>query len=54
MLERKIKKKIAFDLVEDPCILGGFIFSTGTELIDASMSGMLASMRRRLSAAQVS
>ncbi|MEK7702707.1 MAG: ATP synthase F1 subunit delta [Nitrospirota bacterium] len=47
-LETRLSKKVVFDIVDDTRILGGFIFSTGTAQIDASISGALASMKARL------
>ncbi|MEK7285704.1 MAG: ATP synthase F1 subunit delta [Nitrospirota bacterium] len=53
-LEVRLNKKVAVDVVEDARILGGFIFSTGTERIDASIIGALSNMRARLSVVSVS
>lgn len=47
-LENEIHQKIELTLVEDPEILGGFVFSTGTTLIDASIRRRLADLKEQM------
>ncbi len=53
-IELKVQKKLALGVVEDTRILGGFIFSTGTELIDASLRRVLTDLGEQLKAVSVS
>ena len=53
-LETAVQKKLALSVVEDASILGGFIFTTGTELIDASLKRYLADLGDQLRAAPIS
>lgn len=50
-LEAEVRLLLDLTLVENPEILGGFIFSTGTTLIDASIQRQLAELGERLKAA---
>jgi F-type H+-transporting ATPase subunit delta len=45
-------KAVEFDLVVDPSLIGGFIVSMGSQVIDASLSGQVR--RLGLALAQVS
>ena len=56
-LNRKVQaiagsKSVEFDLVVDPSLIGGFIVSMGSQIIDASLSGQVR--RLGLALAQVS
>jgi F-type H+-transporting ATPase subunit delta len=52
-LELKVQKKLALKIVQDSSILGGFVFSTGTELIDASVKRALTDLGKQLIAVHV-
>jgi F-type H+-transporting ATPase subunit delta len=52
-IESKIGHKVALTIVDTPEILGGFIFTTGTERLDASIKGQLASLVSRLKTVSV-
>jgi F-type H+-transporting ATPase subunit delta len=52
-LEARIKKTIALSCVEDPSILGGFVFSSGTLLMDASVRTRLNTLGERLKTAHL-
>lgn len=52
-LEAEVGRTLEFTCVQNPEILGGFIFSTGTILIDASVQRQLAELGERLRAAPV-
>lgn len=49
-LELKIRRKLALHVVQDARIIGGFIFSTGTELIDASLRRSLSDLGDQMKA----
>ncbi len=49
-LELKVRHKLALNVIEDTGILGGFIFSTGTELIDASLRRSLEELGGQMKA----
>lgn len=46
--ERKIGKQIEMKVVENPSLLGGFIFSFEDEQYDASVRGKLEALRKKL------
>lgn len=50
-LEAEVHRTLDLTCVQNPEILGGFIFSTGTTLIDASVQGQLAELGERLRSA---
>ncbi|MBI3359315.1 MAG: ATP synthase F1 subunit delta [Nitrospirae bacterium] len=52
-LESKIQRRLSLKVVENTRIIGGFIFSTGTELIDASLKRVLADLGNQLKAVPV-
>jgi len=47
-LESQIHRKLELTLVEDRQLLGGFVFSTGTTMIDASVQRELANLREQM------
>ncbi len=47
-IESKIGRRVNFQLIDDPKILGGFIFTTGTERIDASVKTQLTHIETHL------
>lgn len=49
-LEARVKKTIVLSCVEDPSILGGFVFSSGTLLMDTSVRKRLNTLGERLKA----
>ncbi len=53
-LELKMRVELSLNIVEDVRILGGFVFTTGTELIDASLKRVLADLGEKLKAVPVS
>jgi len=52
-LEAEVGRKLELTTVENPEILGGFIFSTGTTLIDASVQRQLAELGEKLRSAPI-
>ncbi|MBI3804763.1 MAG: ATP synthase F1 subunit delta [Nitrospirae bacterium] len=49
-LESQVRHTLELTPIEDPDILGGFIFSTGTLLIDASVQKQLEDLEEKLKA----
>lgn len=52
-LEGEVHRTLELTCLEDPEILGGFVFSTGTTLIDASVQRQLAELGERLRSAPI-
>jgi F-type H+-transporting ATPase subunit delta len=52
-LELKVRHKLSLKIVEDARILGGFVFTTGTELIDASLKRTLSDLGDQFKAVPV-
>lgn len=47
-LSARFQRAVVFDIIYDPDILGGFIFATATERLDASLKRMLIQMEGHL------
>jgi len=52
-LSDQFQKKIDFDIVNDPDILGGFVFTTDSEQVDASLKSRLHQLARCFKTAPV-
>ncbi len=52
-LEAEVHRTLELTCLQDPEILGGFIFSTGTTLIDASVQRQLEELGERLRSAPI-
>jgi F0F1-type ATP synthase delta subunit len=52
-LSVRFQRAVVFDIIYDPDILGGFIFATATERLDASLKRMLIQMEGHLKAVPV-
>ncbi len=47
-IEARMRRRVTLEIKQDPQILGGFVFATGTELIDASVKRLLVDLEERL------
>jgi len=46
-LEKEVGQKMVLTVIHDPTLLGGFVFSTDTLLLDASLLGQLCAIAKR-------
>ena len=52
-IEAKLQRKVLFEIIHNPEILGGFIVSTDTQQVDASLKRRLHDMEERLKSVSV-
>lgn len=52
-LEAEVHQKLELTVIEDLDIIGGFIFSTGTIMVDASVRGRLEDLKEQMKSAVI-